>query len=353
MRVAICSLRFSPGHLSHIVAYAKLFREVSSEIILWLHQDYSKLFSNNQFSVSWYPMEYPENVETLFFLYNASTKNHLVAREYKFNGTKIIYVYHEPWAGFSEYLKEGFKQTLKASIAHHFSTKTLKLADLVIVPSNYALRLYKRTDMRYNENVVSIPLLLDDELDKEIDPKKKVHFSYIGHAVKGHAFYQYISIIKKLSKLDKNFKFQIATRTNIGSLLSSDSVLKKLVSQGRLVVKHGRPLTNAEINEAYETSLCVWNIYRRSTQSGVLPKAFMFGTPVIASNIGSFPEYVKSGENGFLVNEKVDAENIAEKLEYIDANIEHMALNCRNTFLQTFFWKRWVNDFALIISSFV
>ena len=40
--------------------------------------------------------------------------------------------------------------------------------------------------------------------------------------------------------------------------------------------------------------------YRNATQSGVLAHAFVAGRPVIATNVGSFPDYV-DGDNGFLV----------------------------------------------------
>jgi glycosyltransferase involved in cell wall biosynthesis len=41
--------------------------------------------------------------------------------------------------------------------------------------------------------------------------------------------------------------------------------------------------------------------YRNATQSGVLAHAFVVGRPVIATTVGSFPEYVVDGQNGYLV----------------------------------------------------
>lgn len=352
MKVCVASLKFSPGHLSHIIAYAKLFREIGNDVTLWLDQGYAELDTGNEFPILWYPAAEPEKVDILF-LANASTKNHVVCRSFKKKGTKIVYLYHEPWESFDQYLKEGLKQALKATAAHYFSTKVLPFCNLVIVPSEYALSLYKRHDIRYNNKVVKIPLLFDDELREEIDLSKKEYFSYIGHAVKGHAFDEYITFIKYAHAKGVQFKFEIATRTDLGNLLKRDKAIVRMENEGFLRISHGRPLTNEEINQAYGRSFCVWSLYRRSTQSGVLPKAFMFGTSVIASDIGSFPEYIRNSENGFIIASTRSYDYLLQSIIYIKKNIKSMSGYCRNTFESTFYWRRWIKDYAQIVSFFL
>ena len=125
-----------------------------------------------------------------------------------------------------------------------------------------------------------------------------------------------------------------------------------MINSGTLRLSYGRPLTNLEINQAYERSFCVWNVYRRSTQSGVLPKAFMFGTPVIASNLGSFPEFVRDGENGYLVDD-YSFESLYRKLILVNENIGIMSQNCRNTFEKTFYWKAQVSKVRDMLENFI
>ncbi len=57
--------------------------------------------------------------------------------------------------------------------------------------------------------------------------------------------------------------------------------------------------------------------YRDATQSGVLMTAFAAGKTVLASNVGSFPEYIKDGYNGLLCEPNADslAANIIAALE--------------------------------------
>lgn len=352
MKVVVSSLKFSPGHLSHIVAYAKLLSEMGSDTKLWLHEDYKKLVTDCEFPVVWYPERMPTDADVILFC-NVSTKNHTFALDFKKEGSKIIYLYHEPWEGFSQYLfKEGAKQAMKASIAHYFSSKLLPLCDLVIVPSKYAFDLYNKHDRKYNDKVTVVPLLFDDELSKEIEPIKKKYFSYIGHAVKAHAFDVYVEFIKYLYKKNIQLEFEIATRTELSHLLSKDKVLSSMIKEGALRISHGRPLKNEEINQAYERNFCIWNVYRRSTQSGVLPKAFMFGTPVLAASIGSFPEYVRNGENGFLVERDYTFDELLNFVLRTKQDIQKMARNCRKTFETTFYWKNWLNsDFTALLRT--
>jgi glycosyltransferase involved in cell wall biosynthesis len=282
----------------------------------------------------------------VIFFANVSQNNHIIGERLKAKGVKIIYLYHEPLDRVKNYLKEGFKQTIKALGAHYLSVKLLKLSDLVIVPSNYALKLYSRHDVRYCKNVEVIPLLFDDECT-ELSLKNKEFFSYIGHAVKGHAFERFLEFVQYCYKSNNGLKFQIATRTDLTPFFKKYSLLSEMINEGMLKVTHGRPLTNEEINQAYREAFCIWSIYNRSTQSGVLPKAFMFGTPVLANRIGSFPEFVQENYNGLFIDE-IDFGKIERKAVYIKEKIAMFSKNARETFLKTFYYKehlRTLSDF--------
>ena len=349
MRIYISSLKFSAAHMSHMIAYAKLFEYLGHNPIFWLDKGYQKMIVEQEtFPTVWYTGMVPTDAEAVL-LYNPSVSNSKVSKKLERHGLKLLYVYHEPWESFQQRLKEGLKQALKAFVAHYYSTRVLKYADIVIVPSNCALKLYNKSDEKYNKNVIMIPLLFDDELTSTLDISKKEYFSYIGRAFKGHSFDMYISLIKWIYTSGSNMKFEIATGTDIGKIVNSDGIIRKMINSGVLNVSHDRPLTNAEINQAYERSFCVWNVYRRSTQSGVLPKAFMFGTPVIASNIGSFPEFVRDGENGYLIDD-YDPTGVYKKVLLIKDNIESLSKHCREKFESTFYWKSQVSKMEELLA---
>lgn len=350
MKVCIISMKFSPAFVSHIRGYSKIFQEIGGEVFFLLDKKYNDFQDIRELPNVFFEIESLPKCDVAIFM-NVGLNHHRIAKEIKKIGTKVLYLYHEPRDQIKNYLKEGTKQTLKALIAHYLSTLTLKNTDVVIVPSDYALKLYNSLDIKYCPNVLSVPLIYDDELNGSITVDKKMYFSYIGHAVKGHAFENFLQFVEYAYKQETGIRFQIATRTDISHYFEKYKFLREMIKSGNLKANSGRVLTNEEINKAYESSFCVWNIYNRSTQSGVLPKAFMFGTPVIANNIGSFPEFVKDGYNGFLVNSYDGSSSfglIVEKAFQILSNLQEMSNNARNTFLEKFYYKNYVRTFVEI-----
>ena len=215
MKAYIASFNFSPG-LFHLIAWYKLFNLSGYNAKLLLHNDYNCIIEDN---LEVYYINAEKNIDAsdtgILFIYSPAIKNNKYANIFKESGAKIIYLYHEPWHSLREYLKEGVVHAFKASGAHFFSTKLLKIANVFIVPSQFALHLYERKDIKYNNNVFVIPLLFDDEANEfEINSEKKKYFSYIGTACKGHAFDRFIDFILSFDKseiLKLPFRFQIAT----------------------------------------------------------------------------------------------------------------------------------------------
>lgn len=353
-RALIVSLNFSPGHLSHMIALAKLLEELRIEPNFLLEESYKEFIKS--------PLEYriyysKETALTTFFdvafIQNPSAKNHVfVSKLKRVQETKILYIYHEPKDRLINTLKEGIKGFIKAVAAHQFNKKVLILVDAVILPSEYGFRQYHQYDVKYNKNAWVVPLLFDDEAQKTLQLwSDRNYFSYIGTAARAHNFEAFIEYMKYHWKQKKtNLKFLLATKSDLTGLLSSQKWIGKMHKAGKLELFHGRPLSNEEINACYAKSLCNWNIYSRTTQSGVLPKAFMFGTPVVASPIGSFTEYVKAGMNGEFVHEVKDFNEIDEALERIRANFESYSKNARNTFLKTFYYRANISKLSDILS---
>ncbi len=92
-----------------------------------------------------------------------------------------------------------------------------------------------------------------------------------------------------------------------------------------------RFISNEEVAGIFSASDALVLPYRSATQSGITQIAYVFGTPVIATNVGGLPEVVKDGETGILVQPE-DPDAIADAVirffaeggaqKYRD-NIEH------------------------------
>jgi glycosyltransferase involved in cell wall biosynthesis len=270
---------------------------------------------------------------------NPSVRNRELAVSLKGAGAKVLYVFHEPWQVSMNHLRtEGFRDTIRAIVAHRATVPVLKLADTVILASRRGLDIYESTDARFNHNSAYIPLIMDDEalanVAEDLDSKRC--FGFIGALCRAHGFDQYVSFMREEFTRGGNMRFLIASRNPLPEAILKDPLLRQ--NRERIEVRCGRSLNNEEMNRCYAECFCVWNLYRRSTQSAVLPKAFMFGTPVIASRIGSFPEYVQEWVNGRFADAG-DLAGIRGALVEMRENLASYAVNCRQTFLSTFFYE--------------
>lgn len=72
-------------------------------------------------------------------------------------------------------------------------------------------------------------------------------------------------------------------------------------------------LTSAKLAEYFQRASLVALPYLSASTSGMLTTAYVFGKPVVTTNVGALPEYVKEGETGFLVP-PADPEELAKAI---------------------------------------
>ena len=342
MKALIASLKYSPGHLSHILAWHKALKELNYDARILLHDNYREIVTFKQKEIS-FGTTINDVFDAVIFQNPSLTNMKFLGEAKKGNrNIKSLYVYHEPWDSLSNLLKRRpeFKNLIVSIIAHKFSSKLLENLDCVVLPSKHAEKIYEKYDKKFNPCFCHIPLLFDDEAtEADLKDFDRTFFSYIGHVTTGHLFQEFLQFVKRSCESKNNIRFCIATRSDLTTVIHANSWIQSAINEGSLQIFHGRSLSNQEINNHYRKSFCIWNLYQGSTQSGVLPKAFMFGTPVIASPIGSFPEYVQSGKNGEIINSSVDFYEINSRLEKIKSSFKNYSTNARNTFLETFYYK--------------
>ncbi|HUN60737.1 MAG TPA: hypothetical protein VMU53_02055 [Candidatus Sulfotelmatobacter sp.] len=341
-KAAVLSLHFSPGYASHMVATAQLLRSMDFDVTLVLQERYLSFadFIPLGFQI-WSPKRLSgnPNFDVAFFC-NAAVTNPRVAHHLRDSGTKVLYLFHEPDA-FWNHFAEGLPEIVKLVAARYCSIAMLRHSSAVIVPSSCARLLYHRYFERYNRHVYTMPLLFDDEIVPEqlADARnERKYFAFIGQALKAHDFAGFLGFAKHAIRNGSSIPFLIATKSDLGQLLTSDKELSCFRSAGKIEIHHGKVLSVEEINGYHLKSFCVWNIYKCSTQSGVLPRAFMAGCPVVANRIGSFTEYVQVGVNGEFVDSRKPAE-ILQVVEGLRSRTTRYVDGCRKTFLNTFYYK--------------
>lgn len=337
-RVAVLSLRFNPGLMCFLKGYAKALQALACEVAFLLDEDYRRFPELESVAPVLGLQALREQNWTHAIFLNPSVANRAAAETLRQRKTKILYVLHEPWQISLNYVRvEGLVSTLRGIMAHGATVPVLKLADTVLIPSQYGLNVYKRTDARLNPQAVYLPLILDDEAPPYAAENltRKRYFGFVGALNRSHGFDQYLDFLRRMLVQEKDLHFLVASRRPFPATVARDRLIREHAD--RIEIRCGQPLSDEEINRCYADCFCIWNLYRRSTQSGVLPKAFMCGTPVVASRIGSFPEYIQDGVNGRFADTR-NPEDIEEAVTEIGLNLAQYAQNCRQTFWNTFYY---------------
>lgn len=345
MKILICSVHFGPGHTAHLDAYKHLLDECGFESALYLAPAYLKLFSDEK--IKKHIITSLEDAlkfkPDVVWLYNIGFEDRKFIRAFK-QRSKLVYVLHEPYMGIHEILKEG-KNIPYMVVAALLNAWICSQSYRVVLSSEYAVANCKKYMPGTYRKSLTFPLIFPD---KYIATSERQYFSMIGGYSDPHASDEFLDFVKE-SYQKNTIKFQIATRTDIGEKLKNP-VLQKMMHDGRLLVHQGRPLTEDEMNQAYRRSICTWNAYHRSTQSGVLANSFMQGTPVMATHLGSFEEYVKNGKTGVFVDD-YKYKTIFNAYQQIEQNVETMSRCCRDTFLERFYYRSQIKRFKEIIEN--
>ena len=354
MKSYLVSLRFNPAHISHLLANYKLYQELGYDPTLVLNNKYKNYKELSNYSIIFFSFKIlfsipnPKNVVFWF----PSIGNILLSLKFKFSKrTKLIYVFHEPFDSFVNYYKSGFKivKIVKISLVNLISLITTSLCNTIILPSKKAINLYEKNGVFFNKNYFNLPLMFDDELDINIDKTTKMYISYIGTANPDHSFDEFINYI--LFAIENNsfpdYKFLIASKSNLNYLFENVE-LKKSIDNGKIVLWHNKFMTNKEINKHYLDSAIVWNAYSRTTQSGVLPKAYMFGCAVLTLEKNR-NEFVINNKTGIYLKSNSDSLEITTAINEILIKKEYFKINCRIFFTNIFFYKSMIQKFHLII----
>lgn len=348
LRVGIFSLKFSPGHLAHVLALRSLLKELSIDVDIFLdtkYADYDRQMLNDIAYSG--PLEAGARIDVAIFQ-NPSTKNSAVAGRLKSQfGTKVIYHYHEPYHSLRAYAHEGLVQAAKILAAHYYSKGMLKISDVIIVHSRFAQENYMRRDIRFNLNNIYIPLMLDDESCPPPEPSHPAYFTFIGHAVPGHRFDLFLELIESGLLDETGTKYRIVTRSDISWVLRRRGV-RSLLGNGRLNILQGHPIATPVLNAALRSSLGIWSLYSRCSQSGVIPKAFMYGVPVLSSQVGSLAEFVKDGYNG-VVCSSLSVADIAVAVERMLATRATLSEGARRTFMDTFHYRNYLDQYRGVL----
>ena len=352
MKAALVSHNYNPGHYSHLLANGKLLDEAGISVRYYWHRQFNhpkrrpfeqiitfkdlRLFDENDFFIVWFP-----SLRALWEM--------LYIRA--FGSAQIIYVLHEPFDSIQAYLAAGFgwMKTFKVSLISVVNYLLVSLAHKTILPSENAYSSFKNK-YRYKKPFIKIPLLFDDELSNGKAEQKRLYMAYIGTIAEDHAFDEYLKFVDHACRhnLFLDYVFLIATKSTLTT--AQQAVVAPHIASQRVVVQQGTPLSNDEINHWYASSVVVWNAYKRSMQSGVLPKAYMFGTPILTSESNQ-SEFFTDRLHGVMIEKNYNHQNMALAIDNVIANFADYSKNCRAFFLSNFHYRSQASTFMSFITQ--
>ena len=354
-KAVIMSAKYAPGHFSHMLAYDNLFRAIGYDSEMLLDDGYVD-FKNDYSEYNYTSFDKISSIKAdVLLIYNMSTKDSKYIKILKNNNPdmKVLFVYHEPWFGYKKWFddlsskRESFVDSIKTLGRYFFVRSILKNTDTVLLPSKKAEEYYNKICVKINSSYALFPLVFTDEAGA-VDINDKKYFSFISTVQNSKNFAMFLDYVKYKAQKDASALFQIATRTNIAEQI--DDELQSLINDKRLIVNHGHSLSNEEINHAYSVSNCTWMLYNRSTQSGVVCKSFMFGAPVIASEIGSFKDVVNS-DNGIILHGSYSLDDIDSAYETIKNHFSTLSDGARKSFISQFYYGKHIDLFKEVIEG--
>lgn len=344
----IVSLNFNPGHVSHLIAGYMQMKDLGYDPVCLVNQKFVD-FLPDWINCSVYGKDELTSCAVAMFLFPSEKNLKLMRRLRRRYHSKILYLFHEPLDSLKAYwsAEKSVLHILKTWAVGLVNALTVRLSDAVILPSVKAVKLYDDSWLYSNKNRAMIPLMFADEQTEIERNARRKYISYIGTVTLDHAFEEFVTFADSMIRegLYPDVKFLIATRSKV----QREARLDAMLDSGRLELIDGHPLTNEQINNCYAESIVIWNAYNRTTQSGVLVKAFMFGTPAIVLK-ENLSEFTVHGYNVVAISDNKDNREITTAVSEVLDNLPEFTGNCRKTFTERFYYGQYNDKVSALLN---
>jgi len=359
MTIYVGSLKYAPIYKSHCCAFGKECEKHGYSVRYLFSREYEWMLPNEikqkttfiGHSVSipsmlkdTFSLKNREEIRKIFsedkpthiYMHNYHILNHFIAKLAKRRGSIFIYHVHEP------YVKEkkahgGFHQYL-LYLFEYFQGKLLEDTGIAIVSSNMASRLFNMKYPNFSEKKMLIPLMYEDLGGLDSGKQDREYVTFVGPPVPAKNPEKFLDVVKYSNDNNLGLKFLLISRSKIKD---------NMYFQRNLEVFSKERISDEEFGELIKKSIVVLTPYSRETQSSVILVSYMYGTPVVSSNVGGLPEFVNHGKTGYLINVDAPVEDWIEGINYVMKNVSRMTVNCRNYFVENFSgknWKKYLND---------
>jgi glycosyltransferase involved in cell wall biosynthesis len=209
------------------------------------------------------------------------------------------------YAGFQKYLKD-------------------KKPDIVIAPSQFVIDKLRKDGFFQNVRTMKLPLGIGlDNIEKIEKNDKTINILFVGRLNEYKGVHVLINAFKQLKQ--KNIYLHIVGEGKEKEELKKDA-------QDISNIRFYGFLSRSELIELYKiANITVVPSIWYETFGIVITESFKYSTPVIASNIGGFPELVENEYNGFLF-EPGNTEELKKLLDNLIENPDYLRTLSNNAF---------------------
>lgn len=203
------------------------------------------------------------------------------------------------------------------SMIYHRRKKLYDYVDYFVTPTNFTRN--KLIEAGFDKNkIVTIPTFIDSS---KITPNYDTYnyLLFLGRLVPEKGAKYIVDAMKYLKKY-QNLKLYITGNinddtTNILKIIEDNNLQDKIVFTGFL---KGKELENLISNSLAIICPAIWY----ENMPNTVLEAYAYGKPVIASNIGCFPELIDDGKTGYLFTPK-DSKDLANKIIQLVTNEQY------------------------------
>ncbi|MDR1285586.1 MAG: glycosyltransferase family 4 protein [Campylobacteraceae bacterium] len=188
------------------------------------------------------------------------------------------------------------------------------------------------------QNIIHIPhanfsYYADKQENRNFHFNNKILF--FGRILEYKGLHILLSAMKIVTKEMLDIKLVIAGDGNISSCKNDIEILHDNIEL------HNRWIPIEDVKNYFQEIDIVILPYIQASQSGIIPLAYSFSKPVIASNIGALDEQLYDGKTGYLVesdNPKILSEKILQLMKSPDT-IHKMSKECYKVYKNEMTWE--------------
>jgi len=246
----------------------------------------------------------------------------------------VVATIHEPEPPLHQIALSRIRRDMRVALSKIF----IKYYDKLIVHGEYLKRLAMSNFKRKREDVHVIPhgeLSIFQKFDSKYAEQQSNSILFFGRLTSRKGFEYLIEAQPLIRQAIPDARIIVAGQINL-------TEYRKLIVNEDSFEMHSRFIPYDEVGEFFQRCALVVLPYTDASQSGVIPVAYAYGKPVIATNVGSIPDVVENGVTGFLIpprNARALAEAIIKLLKNNELRVE-MGRNAYKKAKEDLSWER-------------